>query len=103
MPDQAESGGGMWWGWILPVSKVLPKALRDWATRGYLRRCLESPRFPHGRTLDFLRRAAGQPDTDEGREHTRELLRHVTRGQRRARILIRSNPGDPEMWGLREE
>jgi hypothetical protein len=103
MSDQADNGsGGMWWGWMIPVSKILPKAIHDWALRRHLRRRLENPRFPEGRTLDFLRRAAGQPDTDEGRERTRELLRRVARGRKRARILIRA-PGAPEMWGLRDD
>jgi hypothetical protein len=100
--DEATSGdGGLWWGWILPVSKLLPKAFHDWAVRGYLRRCLEDPRFPQGRTLETLRRYAGQPDTDKGREQTRELLRRIRRGRKRARILQR-RLGAPEMWGLRE-
>lgn len=98
LPESA----GMWWGWIIPMSGVLPKVVHDWGLRRYLRLCLEDTRFPEGRSLDALRRAAGQPDTDEGLESTRELLRHVTRGRKRARILLRSNPTDPEMWGLRE-
>lgn len=51
----------------------------------------------------FLRRAAGQPDSSEGRDQTRELLRHVKRGRKRARILARADPAAPEMWGLRDD
>jgi hypothetical protein len=102
MSNEAESGGGGWWGWIVPVSKILPKAVHEWAVRAYLRRCLEDPGWPEGRTLKFLTAAAGQPDTPAGQERTRELLRHITRGRKRARILIRS-PGQPEMWGMRDD
>ena len=101
MSGAAADGAGLWWGWIVPVSKVLPKLWHDWATRAYLGACLEDPRYKDGRTLRFLTAAAGQPDTPEGQERARELLRGVRRGSRRARRLIRAQ-GLPEMWGLRE-
>ncbi len=92
----------LYYGWIVPVCTLFGAGARNWARRSYLRRCLENPRFPEGRTIDALRRAAGEPDTDEGRERTRELLRHIKRGRKRARILKR-DLNDEEMWGLRED
>ena len=91
-----------WWGWIMPIAKLLGEWAYNWARRGRLRKALENPRFPSGRTLEALRRAAGEADTDAGRERTRELLRGVKRGVKRARMLLRP-PGTPEMWGLRSE
>jgi hypothetical protein len=100
--EGSEGDGGIYYGWIMPVCKLFGEGSHNWARRSYLRRCLENPRFPHGRTLDALRRAAGESDTEDGRERTRELLRHVKRGRKHARILKRG-PGEEEMWGLREE
>jgi hypothetical protein len=97
-----EGNGGVWWGWMIPLSKVGGQFIHNWARRAWLRRHLENGRFPDGRTLEALRRAAGEAETDEGRERTRALLHGVRRGSKRARILKRSDPNAPEMWGLRE-
>ena len=91
------------WGWIEPVAKLSGKAGRSCARRRRLRKALENPRFPEGRTLEWLRRDIGEADTNEGRERTRELLRGVKRGARRARQLKRTDPKAEEMWGLRSQ
>lgn len=91
------------WGWIAPVAKLFGQAGVRWARRRRLRKALENSRFSDGRTLESLRRAIGEADTNEGRERTRELLRGVKRGAKRARQLRRSDPKAEEMWGLRSE
>ena len=90
------------WGWLMPICKLLSSGLSNWVRKSRLRRCLEKSKFPEGRTIDALRRVAGEPDTDGGREHTRELLRTVKRRRSYARILKR-DPNAEEMWGLRED
>jgi len=89
------------WGWIEPVAHLFGEKWVTWARRGRLKQALK--RFPGGRTLEALRRAAGEASTDEGRERTRELLRGVKSGALRARELKRPDPKAEEMWGLRSE
>jgi hypothetical protein len=91
------------WGWIEPVAKIFGAAGVRWLRRRRLRRALENPKFPEGRTLEALRRAIGEADTKEGQERTRELLRGVKRGAKRARLLRRTDLQAEEMWGLRPE
>lgn len=91
------------WGWIEPVFNVLEKVGVRGSRRRRLRKALEEPGWPAGRTLEALRRVAGEGDTDEGRERTRELLRGVKSGAMKARQLKRSYPKAEEMWGLRSD
>jgi len=88
------------WGWITPVASLFSKGVANRARRARLRTMLVNPKFPDGRSLDALRRCVGEVDTDDGRERTRELLRDVKDGVRRARALRRSSSAE-EMWGLR--
>ena len=57
------------------------------------KRMFSNPQYPEGRTLTVLRNAIGQPNSDAGRERTRELLARVP-----ARQVIRTDPNAEEMW-----
>lgn len=95
-----EVSGDMFWGWLKPVYEIGANFLFRRGRRAQLLKALDQ--YPDGRTLEALRLVAGEADSDEGREKTRELLRHVKRGKLHARILKRSDPKAPEMWGLRD-
>lgn len=91
------------WGWIEPVFNVLEKVGVRGSRRRRLRKALEGPDWHEGRTLEALRRVAGEADTSEGRERTRGLLRGVKSGGMKARQLKRTDPKAEEMWGLRSD
>ena len=87
------------WGWMKPSYELCATAITNWLRKRRLRKALES--YSEGRTLEALRREAGEADTEEGREKTRALLRAIRRGNKQARILMRSGTDSEEMWGLR--
>lgn len=87
------------WGWLKHVLSFGLSTTTNWLMRRRLRRALES--YPQGRTIEALRREAGEADTEDGRERTRVLLRMIRHGEKQARILKRTDPNAAEMWGLR--
>jgi hypothetical protein len=95
-----ELSGGVVWGWLKPVYEIGANLLVKRGRRAQLLKALDQ--YHEGRTLEALRLVAGEANSDEGREKTRELLRQLKRGNKHARILKRSDPNDPEMWGLRD-
>jgi hypothetical protein len=66
MSDSYGDGGSAWWGWIVPLSHVLPEVLRERVIRNYLRACLEDKSTHWDELCGFLRPQQDCLDTPAG-------------------------------------